>query len=89
MQKRWHFLPATVAHRLARAYGTRIEKILGKAQALLDLGEHYGGGLTRAELDYLIAHEWARSAEDVLWRRTKLGLHLNKAERDAVARTFG
>lgn len=88
VQKRWSFLPATMAHRLARAYGTRIEKILGKSQAMLDLGEHYGGGLTRAEIDYLIAHEWARSADDVLWRRTKVGLHLSEAQRAAVARLF-
>jgi len=88
VQKRWNFLPATTAHRLARAYGTRIEKILGKAQSMLDLGEHYGAGLTRAEIDYLMAHEWARSADDVLWRRTKIGLHLNEAQRAAVARLF-
>jgi glycerol-3-phosphate dehydrogenase len=88
VQKRWNFLPAVTAHRLARAYGTRIEKILGKAQAMLDLGEHYGGGLTRAEIDYLIKHEWARSADDVLWRRTKVGLHLDQTQRAAVARLF-
>lgn len=88
VQKRWNFLPVTTAHRLARAYGTRIEKILGKAQSMLDLGEHYGAGLTRAEIDYLIAHEWARSADDVLWRRTKVGLHLDEAQRAAVARSF-
>lgn len=88
VQKRWSFLPAATANRLARAYGTRVEKILGKAQAMLDLGEHYGGGLTRAEIDYLIAHEWARSGDDVLWRRTKVGLHLSEAQRDAVARLF-
>jgi len=88
VQKRWSFLPTTMAHRLARAYGTRIEKILGKSQAMMDLGEHYGGGLTRAEIDYLIAHEWARSADDVLWRRTKVGLHLSEAQRAAVARLF-
>lgn len=88
VQKRWSFLPATLAHRLARAYGARVEKILGQAQAMTDLGEHYGGGLTRAEIDYLIAHEWARSADDVLWRRTKVGLHLDEAQRAAVARLF-
>lgn len=88
VQKRWSFLPAPLAHRLARAYGTRVQKILGKAQAMLDLGEHYGAGLTQAEIDYLIAHEWARSADDVLWRRTKLGLHLNEQERRRVAQLF-
>jgi len=88
VQKRWSFLPAATANRLARAYGTRIERILGKAQSMLDLGEHYGAGLTRAEIDYLIAHEWARSADDVLWRRTKVGLHLTESQREAVARIF-
>jgi len=88
VQKRWPFLPAPMAQRLARAYGTRIEKILGKAQAMLDLGEHYGAGLTQAEIDYLVAHEWARSADDILWRRTKVGLHLGDAERRRVAGLF-
>lgn len=88
VQKRWPFLPVALALRLAHAYGTRVEKILGKAQAMLDLGEHYGGELTQAEIDYLIAHEWARSADDVLWRRTKLGLHLSEPERQRVARLF-
>ena len=88
VQKRWSFLPASMAQRLAHAYGTRVEKILGKARAMLDLGEHYGAGLTQAEIDYLIAHEWARSGNDVLWRRTKLGLHLNERERRRVAQLF-
>jgi glycerol-3-phosphate dehydrogenase len=77
-----------MAHRLARAYGTRVEKILGKAQAMLDLGEHYGAGLTQAEIDYLVANEWARSGEDILWRRTKVGLHLNPQQRQRVAQLF-
>ncbi|WP_206606155.1 glycerol-3-phosphate dehydrogenase [Steroidobacter cummioxidans] len=88
VHKRWPFLSASMAHRLARAYGTRVEKILGKAQAMLDLGEHYGGGLTQAEIDYLIANEWARSGDDILWRRTKLGLHLTEEQRQRVAQLF-
>ncbi|HEY5760092.1 MAG TPA: glycerol-3-phosphate dehydrogenase [Steroidobacter sp.] len=88
VHKRWPFLPVTTAHRMAHAYGTRIGKILGKAQAMLDLGEHYGAGLTQAEIDYLIANEWARSGDDVLWRRTKLGLHLNEQQRRRVAQLF-
>lgn len=88
VQKRWPFLPASLVHRLAHAYGTRVEKILGKARAMLDLGEHYGAGLTQAEIDYLVAYEWARSGDDVLWRRTKLGLHLNERERRRVAQLF-
>ncbi|MBL8265569.1 glycerol-3-phosphate dehydrogenase, partial [Steroidobacter sp.] len=88
VQKRWSFLPPALAQRLSHAYGTRVEKILGKARAMLDLGEHYGGGLTQAEIDYLVAYEWARSGDDVLWRRTKIGLHLNAQERRRVARLF-
>jgi glycerol-3-phosphate dehydrogenase len=88
VHKRWPFLPVTTANRMAHAYGTRVGKILGKAQAMLDLGEHYGAGLTQAEIDYLIANEWARSGDDVLWRRTKLGLHLNEQQRRRVAQLF-
>jgi len=88
VHKRWPFLSSSMADRLARAYGTRVEKILGKAQAMLDLGEHYGAGLTQAEIDYLVANEWARSADDILWRRTKLGLYLNQEQRAQVERLF-
>jgi glycerol-3-phosphate dehydrogenase len=69
------FLPAALCHRLVRAYGTRAATIIGDATSLADLGQDFGGGLYQAEVDYLIAHEWARSAEDILWRRSKLGLH--------------
>ena len=71
---RWPFLPAHVAERLAHAYGTRMDVVLGTAQSWADLGEDFGGGLTEAEARYLHTHEWAREAEDILWRRTKLGL---------------
>ncbi len=70
------FLPADLAHRLARAYGTRVTAVLGTAKAMADLGEDLGGGLTAAELAYLRTHEFAETAEDVLWRRSKLGLHV-------------
>ena len=73
-------LPAPLARRLARAYGTRVEALLRGG----DLGAEVAPGLFEAELDYLHANEWARSADDVLWRRSKLGLHLDAAQRDAV-----
>lgn len=73
-RRRWPFLDEAVARRLVRAYGTRIERILGKAQVWSDLGEDFGAGLTAAEVRYLVTREWARTAEDILWRRTKLGL---------------
>jgi glycerol-3-phosphate dehydrogenase len=76
VKERWPFLASHTAERLARAYGTRVDRILGGARSMSDLGEDYGAGLTQAEVNYLVAHEWAVTAEDVLWRRTKLGLHL-------------
>jgi glycerol-3-phosphate dehydrogenase len=74
VQARWPFLTKAMARRMAHAYGSRIERILGKAQTLADLGEDFGGGLTEAELRYLLSCEWARKGSDVLMRRSKLGL---------------
>jgi glycerol-3-phosphate dehydrogenase len=85
VRRRWRFLPITVARRLARAYGTRVEAIIGGARSFADLGEHYGAGLTAAEVDYLTRHEWAMTADDILWRRSKLGLHMTEAERNHFA----
>ncbi|RTL63140.1 MAG: glycerol-3-phosphate dehydrogenase [Hyphomicrobiales bacterium] len=76
---RYPFLGADRAHRLARTYGTLAGSMLGEAAAPADLGQDFGGGLTQREVDYLVAHEWARSAEDILWRRTKLGLVVDAA----------
>lgn len=89
VKRRWPFLEDAQAQRMARAYGTRIERILGRATSMLDLGEHFGAGFTSAELDYLRAHEWARTNEDVLWRRTKIGLHLYDTERARFEQTSG
>ena len=69
-------LPADLLHRLARAYGTRVEVLLGDAATLVDLGRDLGGGLTTREVDYLRDQEWAVTAEDILYRRSKLGLHV-------------
>ena len=77
LQQRRPWLPPELAWRLIHTYGTRAETLLGPAQALADLGEHFGAGLYRAEVDYLRRHEWAQSATDILWRRTKLGLHVD------------
>ncbi|MBJ6121742.1 glycerol-3-phosphate dehydrogenase [Sphingomonas mollis] len=68
-------LSPPLVYRLARAYGTRARHILGEASTDADLGEDFGAGLTRAELDYLVTTEWARTAENILFRRSKLGLH--------------
>ena len=80
VQQRWPFLPEATARRLARAYGTRIGEIMGTAASLADLGRQFGAGLSQAEVDYLRREEWAHSAEDIVWRRTKLGLHLQPQE---------
>ncbi len=71
---RWPFLAKPHARRLLRAYGRRIERVLNDAQSLDDLGPRFAGDLTGAEVRYLVENEWAQSADDVLWRRSKLGL---------------
>ena len=81
---RWPFLPADTAERVAHAYGTRVEEWLGGAEGWNALGEDFGAGLTQAEVDYLIHEEWAVTAEDILWRRSKLGLHFTPAQREQV-----
>jgi glycerol-3-phosphate dehydrogenase len=60
---------------LSGAYGTRVERLLGDARRLEDLGRDLGAGLTEREVDYLVREEWACTADDILWRRSKLGLH--------------
>jgi len=82
------FLPEPLALRLAKAYGERVFRLLGSAQSLGELGEDFGSGLTRHELDYLVAEEWAQTAEDVLWRRSKLGLHMTPSQQESVARAI-
>ena len=79
-------LPPALLRRLARAYGTRVRMLLGDAMAIDDLGEDLGGGLTTAEVDYLVGTEWARTAEDVLYRRSKLGLHVPEGTADRLDR---
>jgi glycerol-3-phosphate dehydrogenase len=74
--RRHAWLPPGLLLRWARAYGTRIDTLLGTAACLQDLGEEVAAGLYACELRYLVEHEWATCAADVLWRRSKLGLHL-------------
>ncbi len=76
MGQSYDWLPAPLLQRLCRAYGTRITTLIGDAASLAEMGEHFGGGLYACEVAYLREHEFARSAQDVLWRRSKLGLHL-------------
>jgi len=82
---RYAALPAPLLRRLARAYGARVNLVLGEPGQAADLGAELAPGLFEAELKYLHQHEWARCADDVLWRRSKLGLFLDAAQRGAVA----
>lgn len=84
MIARWPFLTKAHARRLARAYGLRCAAFLGDAQSMADLGPCFAGDLTGAELRYLVEHEWAQTADDVLWRRSKLGLKASAADRLAI-----
>jgi len=83
LSRRHPWLPAPLAQRYARAYGTRTDKLLAGASSLSDLGEEIGDGLYEVELSYLSRYEWALTAEDVLWRRSKIGL---RASPDTVGR---
>jgi glycerol-3-phosphate dehydrogenase len=82
----WPFLTDAHARRLIRAYGTRVDRILSGAKTLDDLGPGLGADLTGAEVRYLMTHEWAQTEDDVLWRRTKLGLRFSRAERHGLGR---
>ncbi len=70
---------------IARRHGTLAAQVLGDARASADLGEDFGAALTAREIDWMIEHEWARTADDVLWRRTKCGLPMTAAQRARVA----
>jgi glycerol-3-phosphate dehydrogenase len=82
---RWRFLSDSHARRLVAAYGTRIPAVLGDARSLAELGPVFGEDLTLAEVRYLMAKEWARFPDDILWRRSKLGLTMPAADRQALA----
>jgi glycerol-3-phosphate dehydrogenase len=78
-------LPEPLLHRLSRGYGTRLERLLDGATSLADLGRDFGAGLSEREVRYLIDTEFARNADDILWRRTKLGLATTPAQQKALA----
>ncbi|NRB56029.1 MAG: glycerol-3-phosphate dehydrogenase [Salinicola sp.] len=80
------FLGRERAERFASSYGSLCLTFLDGKQSQDDLGQPFGGGLTRAEVDYLVEHEWARTSEDILWRRSKLGLRLTSDERETLSR---
>ena len=80
------WLPAPILHRMLCAYGTRLYDVVGGAESLAELGRHFGSGLYEAEVNYLIREEFAQTAEDILWRRSKLGLHMQPKEVEALER---
>jgi glycerol-3-phosphate dehydrogenase len=84
MHRRYAGLPRDVVEGAVRRHGSRTPLVLGDALAIEDLGRHFGAGLTEREVDYLVAHEWARTADDILWRRTKCGLHMREPDRNSV-----
>lgn len=78
--EKYPWLFSSVAMRYAQTYGTLSYVILGNAQSISDLGEHFGQGLYEKEVNYLVTQEWAMTSEDILWRRTKLGLFMSHEE---------
>jgi glycerol-3-phosphate dehydrogenase len=84
-RERWRFLTEAQAQRLVAAYGSRLEAVLGDAKDRAELGPAFGPELTGAEVRYLMAKEWARFPDDILWRRSKLGLTMPPRDRDALA----
>jgi Glycerol-3-phosphate dehydrogenase len=78
------FLSEEMSRRYVRLYGTKARKLLGEARSLADLGRRFGDDLYQAEVDYLVAEEWAMDASDILWRRTKRGLRLSTEEAAAL-----
>ncbi|MDX8511440.1 glycerol-3-phosphate dehydrogenase [Mesorhizobium captivum] len=84
LKNAYPFLDQRLARRLTRLYGTRAEKLLGLARSNADLGRNFGADLYEAEVRYLAENEWAVTAEDVLWRRTKRGLHFSREQAAAL-----
>ena len=82
-------MPEPLRQRLSRAYGTRLQHLLDGAESLAALGRDFGAGLYEKEVRYLIDKEFARTADDILWRRTKLGLALSPAEQQALREFVG
>ena len=82
---RYDWLERDVLSRLRAAYGSRLAALLSSARSPAELGRHFGAGLYEAEVDYLRRVEFARTADDILWRRTKLGLVMRAAEREVLS----
>ena len=81
-QFRWDFpfLDEMQVHRMFKAYGTQATEMLKGVTSVKQMGKAFGAGLTEIEVNWLMDHEWAQTAEDIVWRRTKLGLRLTKRQ---------
>ncbi|MEL6531091.1 MAG: glycerol-3-phosphate dehydrogenase [Pseudomonadota bacterium] len=88
VKSRYDWLPEQAVERLCRAYGTRVHILLTDTQGLNDMGPHLGGDLYARELEYLVDQEFVKTADDALWRRSKLGLHLDQAGQARVRDWF-
>jgi glycerol-3-phosphate dehydrogenase len=88
MRQRYPWIDAALLHRWVHSYGSRTLTLLDGVKRMVDLGSEVAPGLYERELIYLRQHEWALAAEDVLWRRSKLGLHYTPAQREAVVRWY-
>ena len=84
LQDQCQGLDDKLAARLTQAYGTLAKKVIGGASSTADLGQHFGSGLYQREIEYLMVNEWAASAEDILWRRSKLGLRFSADQTTAL-----
>jgi glycerol-3-phosphate dehydrogenase len=78
-------LPYALLRSLAQRHGSMARAVLADARSTAELGEHFGSQLYAREVDYFVAQEWARNADDVLWRRTKAGLHADASQKQALA----
>lgn len=88
MKSDYPWMPKDLRQHYGRLYGTLVKKIVGEAKELTELGQHFGGNLYEAEARYLVANEWAQTAEDILWRRTKHKVHLSDEQQQAFTKWF-
>jgi glycerol-3-phosphate dehydrogenase len=84
MQDKFDWCPSDTMLRLCRAYGSLVSSVIGDADSWTAMGQDFGAGLTEREVEYSIEHEFVRTADDILWRRSKLGLHMSEVERSAL-----
>lgn len=85
IQQRFPWLEASLCQRFVRTYGTLTLQLLAGKNDVKELGQRFAEGLWQAEVDYLVQHEWATTADDILWRRTKLGLTCSSAEKNKLS----